>query len=231
METSEQINELATALAKAQGEIEGAVKSSTNPDFKSKYADLAEVWKACRSTLSKHGIAVIQAPGSGPNLVFLTTRLVHSSGQWMQSVLCMPLARNDAQAVGSCLTYARRYALAAMVGISQEDDDGNAASEQEKANGVWNYQGRLEVNRKQELQEQVKAEEIKPLQDPHSHVIKGGKKYRGKSLAELSTDDIRAMVEHPMSSKVLTPSDIVNAKAALQAREEANQAEVVTGEV
>src|ERR1700690_675114 len=93
MQTSEQINELAAALAKAQGEITGALKDSANPFFKSKYSDLASCWDACRSALSKNGLAVVQSPMSVIPTetlkvgTFLVTTLMHSSGQWMRSEL------------------------------------------------------------------------------------------------------------------------------------------------
>jgi len=130
MKTSEQINELAAALAKAQGKITGALKDSANPFFKSKYADLASCWDACRQALSENGLAVIQVPstsieGTG---TYLVTTLTHSSGQWIQGSLIVAPKDDSPQAMGSALTYARRYALTAIVGIAQVDDDGNAAS-------------------------------------------------------------------------------------------------------
>lgn len=128
MQTSENINELATALAKAQGEITGALKDSANPFFKSKYADLASCWDACRSALSKNGLAVVQGPETTGPVTYLATILTHSSGQWMKSSFQVLPKDDSAQAMGSALTYARRYALTAMVGIAQVDDDGNAAS-------------------------------------------------------------------------------------------------------
>jgi hypothetical protein len=128
MQTSEQINELATALAKAQGEITGALKDSANPFFKSKYADLASCWDACRSALSKNGLAVTQFPTTEATGVCLVTTLLHSSGQWMRASLSVHPKDDTPQAMGSALTYARRYALTAVVGVSQVDDDGNAAS-------------------------------------------------------------------------------------------------------
>jgi len=129
MQQSELINELATALAKAQGEITGALKDSANPFFKSKYADLASCWDACRSALSKNGLAILQAPSTTENgHLNLATTLMHSSGQWMRSELSVTPKDDSPQAFGSALTYARRYALTAMVGVAQVDDDGNAAS-------------------------------------------------------------------------------------------------------
>lgn len=127
-EQSEQINELAAALAKAQGKITGALKDSANPFFKSKYADLASVWDACRAALSENGLSVIQLPESDDSGVFVITTLAHSSGQWMRSRLRLTPKDTSPQGMGSAITYGRRYALAAAVGVAQIDDDGNAAS-------------------------------------------------------------------------------------------------------
>jgi len=128
MERSEQINELATALAKAQGEIKGAVRDTANPFFKSKYADLASVWEACRTALTSNGLAVVQALRAVEGGVEVLTMLLHASGQWVSESLAVPAAKQDAQGFGSAVTYARRYGLAAMVGVAPEDDDGNAAA-------------------------------------------------------------------------------------------------------
>ena len=118
---------LAAALAKAQGLMAGAKKDSVNPHFRSKYADLASIWEACREALSANGLAVIQSPGSAGKDVMVTTLLIHSSGEWIRSRYTMPVAQPGPQGVGSALTYARRYSLAAMVGVAPEDDDGNEA--------------------------------------------------------------------------------------------------------
>jgi hypothetical protein len=128
-ETSAEISEIATALAKAQSQIEGASKDKTNPHYKSKYADLASTWHACRDALTANGIGVVQLTRyAEKDEVIVVTRLVHSSGQWMRGELNLPVSRADAQGFGSALTYARRYALAAAVGVSPEDDDGQAAA-------------------------------------------------------------------------------------------------------
>jgi hypothetical protein len=127
-EQSEQIGELAAALAIAQGKITGALKDSANPFFKSKYADLASVWDACRGPLSENGLAVIQQTESDDSGVFVITTLAHSSGQWMRSRLRLHPKDDSPQGMGSAITYGRRYALASMVGVAQVDDDGNAAS-------------------------------------------------------------------------------------------------------
>lgn len=129
METSEQINELAAALAKAQGQIKGAAKDSTNPHFKSSYADLASVWEACRSALTENGIAVIQTPHTDDaGNCHVVTMLTHASGQYVRDSFSLPPTKADPQGYGSAITYMRRYALAAIVGVAPEDDDGNAAS-------------------------------------------------------------------------------------------------------
>jgi hypothetical protein len=157
MQTSESINELATALAKAQGEITGALKDSANPFFSSKYADLASCWDACRGPLSANGLSIVQVPERGKPVtiewetknektgevsnfkvdteeLIVVTTLYHSSGQWIRSEL--PMIPRDAspQGIGSALTYGRRYGLTAMVGVAQTDDDGNQASG--RANGA-----------------------------------------------------------------------------------------------
>ena len=125
---SASIAALAGALAKAQGAMEGASKGNVNPHFKSRYADLASVWDACRDPLSKNGLAILQPVKADGAKVTVTTLLVHSSGEWVEESLTMTAAQNTPQGVGSAITYGRRYGLASMVGIAPEDDDGNAAS-------------------------------------------------------------------------------------------------------
>jgi ERF superfamily len=128
MPQSESIKELATALSKVQGQLTFAKKDSANPFFKSTYADLESVWDSCREALAKNGLAVIQMPGNFfEGRMWLITRLVHSSGEWIEQEMSVPVTKPDAQGAGSALTYMRRYALAAFVGIVQADDDGNAA--------------------------------------------------------------------------------------------------------
>lgn len=125
---SESINELAGALAKAQSNIRSAAKDSINPHFKTRYADLASVWEACREQLSSNGIAVVQAPATGERGLVLLTTLMHSSGQWIDGEYPVKPIKDDPQALGSALTYARRYSLSSMVGVAPDDDDGNDGS-------------------------------------------------------------------------------------------------------
>lgn len=120
---------LDAALAKAQGEFNAVVKGSENPHFKSKYADLAAIVDAVRPALAKNGIALSQVvTGYNHGKVFLVTRIAHQ-GEWMASECQMPARGDTAQSVGSAITYAKRYALAAILCVAAEDDDdGNDAS-------------------------------------------------------------------------------------------------------
>ena len=127
MNRSESIKELATALSKAQGAIKHAEKDGLNPHFKSSYATLASVLDAAKVPLASNGLCVSQHVQGGDNLV-LETIVMHSSGEWISSTMPIILSRNDMQALGSTITYAKRYAYAAIVGIaSGDDDDGEAA--------------------------------------------------------------------------------------------------------
>lgn len=127
MRTSESIAAISAALAKAQGAMGGAVKDRQNPHFRSDYATLASVIDAGRAALATNGLACVQGLSAAPDGLIVTTRLVHASGEWIEEELCIPVAKRDAQGLGSAATYGRRYALAAMLGIAQVDDDGNAA--------------------------------------------------------------------------------------------------------
>jgi hypothetical protein len=151
MQSSETINELAAALSKAQGEITGAAKDSKNPFFNSAYADLSSVKEAMQAPFTKYGLSVVQFPKtdysgtpeayewtakrSGETrygvrvfcVVSVVTRLMHSSGQWLEDSVSTMLPNGDPQAVGSAITYMRRYALASVAGVAPEDDDAEAA--------------------------------------------------------------------------------------------------------
>ena len=121
---SESIKELATALCLAQAEMGGAVKESKNPFFKSSYADLTSVIKVVKEPFSNHGLSFVQLPVSGDQYVGVTTMLMHTSGEWLQSEYMLPMTKRDPQAAGSAITYARRYALQSLAGIPSVDDDG-----------------------------------------------------------------------------------------------------------
>lgn len=138
MNRSDTITELAKALVKAQAAIQPAVKDKTNPAFKSRYADLSSVWDACRKPLTDNGLSIVQMPiDAEPGRVALETILLHTSGEYISSTVSTALVKTDPQGVGSALTYLRRYALSAVVGVvADEDDDGNAASKPSATGGA-----------------------------------------------------------------------------------------------
>lgn len=149
MNTDKSTPELFAALAAAQGEIENASKNAANPHFRSKYADLAEVLNTVRPVFATHGLSLIQSTEFNGSLVSVTTLIGHKSGGYITATAsCVP-AKTDAQGVGSATTYLRRYSAAAVAGIAQEDDDGQAAAHSKKpapvakvtpADGAWERQ-------------------------------------------------------------------------------------------
>lgn len=129
MHTSETLVKFAPAFLLAQRAITFAAKDATNPHFRNKYADLPAVIEAVKPALNAAGIAFTQTPApSEPGTLALCTRLQHESGEFIEDTCTLPLPKADPQGYGSAMTYARRYALAAICGLFQDDDDGNAAS-------------------------------------------------------------------------------------------------------
>jgi hypothetical protein len=128
---SDQLDQLYSALAKAQGEMEIALTDSVNPFFKSKYSDFTSIVKASRQYLSKNGLSVIQrVMTDDKSTMFLNTRLCHMSGQWIESKMIINPVKNDIQSIGSYITYLKRYNLASIVGVATDDandDDGEKA--------------------------------------------------------------------------------------------------------
>ena len=132
MKTSEHINELATALNKAQSEMTGAKKSSKNPFFKSTYSDLSSVMSAISIPFANNGLSFIQSPEFNDNKIEVITRIMHNSGQWIEGACTLPPTKNDAPGYGSAITYAKRYGLQAMAGVPSVDDDGQEAVKQNR---------------------------------------------------------------------------------------------------
>ena len=129
MRTSDSIKAIAPALVSAQKAITFASKDGINPHFKNKYASLSSVIDAVKPALNEAGIVFIQtASPSEDNKLHLTTRLIHSSGEWIEDTATCPLSKQDAQGFGSCMSYLRRYSLSSIVGLYQDDDDGQSAS-------------------------------------------------------------------------------------------------------
>lgn len=128
MEKSENIAEIIKALIKIQPQLKPAIKDKANPFLKTKYADLSGVWDSCRNLLKESGLAVVQVCGIGDNGSYLETILMHESGQWISGKYPLkPVKDDDPQAMGSAMTYARRYNLAAILGIVTDDDDAEGA--------------------------------------------------------------------------------------------------------
>jgi len=179
---SNDIGELAGALAAAQAELPAAIKGSVNPHLRNKYADINSVYTAIREVLPKHGLAVIQTmlPTDGSK-AHVRTMLAHKSGQWIAGECVMPLDRQGgAQGMGSAITYARRYSLSAIVGIvTEDDDDGNAA------------QGRVQKQNALQDRENAKKNNPEPMSKEQSSALMAylTKKHgnnRDAYLAELS---------------------------------------------
>ena len=131
---TQELDKLLAAFAKAQKSIKVAKKDSNNPFFKSAYADLVSVVKASRDALCENGLSIIQRIDKEDSRLMMFTRLGHASGQWMESVIPINPPNANIQTLGSYLTYLRRYAYAALVGVvaSDEDDDGEKVAEHER---------------------------------------------------------------------------------------------------
>ena len=131
---SSKIDKLAGSLAKAQSEMGGVAKGKVNPFYKSSYADINSCIEACMPALNKHGLSISQGNRfCNTSGYYITTTLLHESGQWLRSEIRIPLTnKKDAQEIGSACTYGRRYGLTSMVGLAQVDDDGNATVNERK---------------------------------------------------------------------------------------------------
>lgn len=129
VQRSSSLAALAKALARAQAELKNPPKDRVNPHFRSKYADLATVRDWVLPVLNRHGLSVVQLPCEWEGRLALFTLLLHESGEYLGAYVPLRMVKDDPQGMGSALTYARRYALQAIVGVAgEEDDDGNSAS-------------------------------------------------------------------------------------------------------
>jgi len=147
MKQSESVKNLAAALSKFQGQLGSASKSKANPFFKSKYADIAEIWETIKSPLAANGLSVVQLPATNVNGdPTLVTTLLHESGEYMSAETPLIITKKDPQAVGSAITYYRRYALAACLGVVQDDDDANATRSEKKPHELLHNQDNVEAS-------------------------------------------------------------------------------------
>lgn len=166
MRMSENINEIAAALSKAQGAMKPAVFNKSNPHFKSKFADLNSCMDACKQPLADNGLCVMQLPEQVNGKDILVTMLAHSSGQWISSEYPLLAARMDSQGFGSAMTYAKRYSLCAMLGIvADEDDDGEATMDRTPPKAKHIDPIKLEEARQAPRMSAEQAEELYALGD------------------------------------------------------------------
>ena len=173
---SDSIADLATSLAKAQSEMGAVHKDQDNPYFRSKFAGLSTVWEAVKPALTKNGLSIVQMPGSDERGYFVQTQLLHNSGQWIRSTTYMKPAKADPQGIGSLISYARRYALQAMVMACPDDDDGEAAM------GRTAPQKPVEAPKPVAKVETPKAKVVKPAEPAK---IEEKSKFNGVSHQEL----------------------------------------------
>lgn len=202
MEKSEDIKDLLTALAKAQGLMKVAVKDKMNPHYKSKYASPESIQEATKESLASNGLSVIQLIEEN-NGTHLRTILGHSSGQWIASSFKLTITRQDMQGAGSAITYARRYALSAILNVaSDEDDDANlAVQKQSPFPDEWE-QPKVKPKPKNVAPQSANPESFAPPsvaddfeEELKKYKIKFGKKYMGKTLFDIGIHDSKKYLE------------------------------------
>lgn len=185
MNKSESIDKLAAALHSAQDRLKYAKKDSSNPFFKSKYADLESVWDACRDALRDNGLAVSQLPINEGEMVGVETILMHISGQYISNSCSVRTVKPDPQSAGSAITYLRRYGLAAVLGIIQSDDDANESSGKVVSHSLDAKQVKKEVD--QSLNLNVRT----PVYDENKPYVATIGKHKGKVLKDINKDELR----------------------------------------
>lgn len=191
---SDQIDQLATALAKAQGEMLVAGKNQKNPFFKSNYADFEAIIAASRPALSKYGLSVVQSPFVCDNgSSFLETILLHSSGQWIKSRAMHQPAKQDVQSLSSYNTYLKRMCYTSLIGVAvgDEDDDGNRASEpsrMEPVRMVTHYQ-QPPSNIQQIIVEKISKDQLEQLEND----LDGHPEIKAKVITALNIERLSDM--------------------------------------
>ncbi len=224
MNQSEKLDQLATALAKAQASLSGAKKSALNPHFKNNYATLQDVWDAAREVLAPNGLSVVQTyEATDGKLMNIRTTLLHASGQWIAGVLSMAPQQANPQGIASASTYGRRYGLASILGIvADEDDDGNEATEGGRAKPVYTQPKPVATNT-------ATHSVSSPIQVPRDHGNENGwravvvppfiKKYAGQTLGDMAEKDLLWWAANytPKEFKGSIPQKDLDFRAALDA--------------
>lgn len=196
------MKEIASALVKAQKEFSPALKTSTNPHFKSKYADLSACVEAVMDALNNHGIMLMQQTHLCENGVIVETMFIHESGEQLSGgKLHVPSTKNDAQGYGSAMSYARRYSLMAACGIAPEDDDGNAASKPKTPTTIIPALPKVELNDKRQsvvidvaeaIKERYAADDMIGAYDEYQGITDGEEKI---ALWALLPSNIRSAIK------------------------------------
>ena len=215
MNRSESIKELATALAKAQGEMGKAIKDANNPFFKANYADLESCIDASRAALVKNGLSVAQFVTSDGVGLALNTLLMHSSGEFIETACRVLTVKKDPQGEGSAITYYRRYAYAAAIGLVTSDDDGEGAMDRPHQE--------TKASPKEPTRVAVTKEPVL-MKDPGQYKMTFMKAHVGKSVADLhNTKELAGIIKWLSNQEKLSGDGInflANAKAYLNALDE-----------
>lgn len=185
MQKSENINELALALTKAQAEMGGAVTDADNPFFKSKYADLGSIIRVIKPPFAKHGLSYSQFPITSEDRIGVETVIVHESGQFMSNEFTMRVPKVDPQSAGGVISYCRRYALQAVCGVPAVDSDGEEYMQVARADKN-NSRAEERKNVKEGAIKQSNGEADKEAED---YVWPGKQKHHGKKLGEIAKKD------------------------------------------
>lgn len=232
---SESIVNLAVALVKFNSEVTKIEKDAANTFFKSKYAPLDAIIDHVKPILTKHGLAVMQLPGGDGDNVIIKTMLIHESGEWLESdPMKMKPVKNDPQAMGSAVTYARRYSLAAVLNLSigDEDDDGNNATRNDdpvqRNNG--NTGGSYNQSRTNSQPSQPAATSQSGTAQGSLHAssrvfaITKELGWKSTEINQFATDALGFEVKYPMKDYVKTTEQWETIEKALIATKEALQA-------
>lgn len=194
MNSSEKINELAQALSAFQAEIKDPARDANNPLFKSKYVTLDDLLKQVRPVMAKHGLSFIQSPGGDGKTITIRTVLMHTSGQWIETeALALQAAEVDPQGAGSAVTYGRRYALSAVLGVAwDDDDDGNKASchdDKKQANKTTQVAKPEQKSKRDEITEVIIAtvKEAQMANEQVTELIR--EKFKRDKMSELNDNE------------------------------------------
>jgi hypothetical protein len=193
MHKSDSIAQLADALAKAQAGIKSITKDRTNPHFKNRYATLDAILDAVRPTLAAQGLSIVQGASESTQGFNVETYLVHSSGEYIANVVAVPVSKQDAQGVGSAMTYGRRYGVSALLALStDEDDDGEAAAKKPAPKPEPKPAAASKPERVGPEDRAWDGTDLDATTFPFP--VKGAKNY-GKPMGEVPRDELRKFVE------------------------------------